>query len=309
MQDRKAKSLRRRLAGLWLLGICLGALPPASAEPLPWALLPLPGVVELKDGVPATGLQLDALRLLEGRLPDMQPSYRAANYRRLQQDMAQGMDFCAAPFFRRADTDRIGYFVPYTVGTPIQLVIRRAELQRFPLRNGRVALGELLRDESLRGGLATARTYPEEIRGLLHSGLEQRSLEWVGGAVGGENLPLMVSVGRLDYSFEFGTIISSLEGDPRLQKPLLSVPLAESMALAESGIYCTRSPWGLRVAGRLDQAIRDLARQPEALLELYRRTLPPQTYQAYGQKIADYYHLRADWPTILPAPATPEVER
>ena len=96
------------------LGLCLllmlALLPvPVRGEPLPWALLPLPGVVELQEDCPPSGMQVEALRLLEARMPDIQPSYRAVNYRRLQQDMAQGMDFCAAPFFRRADSDRIGF--------------------------------------------------------------------------------------------------------------------------------------------------------------------------------------------------------
>lgn len=284
---------------IWVLA-GLGWSTHARAEPLPWALLPLPGVVELEDGVPVRGMQLDALHLLEERMPDLQSSYRAANYRRLQQDMAQGMDFCAAPFFRRADTDRIGHFVPFTVSTPIQLVTRRDELQRFPLHGERVSLRELLQDPHLLGGLSTSRTYPEEIRQLLHGGLESGRLEWVGGASGGENLPLMVSVGRLDYSFEFGTIINSMAGDARLQQPLMAVPLQESLALVESGIYCTRSEWGLRMAGRLDQAIRELSRRPQPMLDLYRRYMPETTYNVYAEKIAAYYRMRADVPPLLP---------
>lgn len=283
---------------IWLLA-GLGS-PFASAEPLPWALLPLPGVVELEAGVPVRGMQLEALHLLEERMPDLQPSYRAANYRRLQRDMTMGMDFCAAPFFRRADTDRIGHFIPFTVSTPIQLVIRRDELQRFPLQNGQISLRLLLQDAKLRGGLSSSRTYPEELRELLQGGLQAGRLEWVGGTTGGESLPLMVSVGRLDYSFEFGTIISSMATDGRLQAPLSSVPLAESLAMVESGIYCTRSPWGLRMAGRLDQAIRELSREPQALLKLYRRYLPSAIYGAYAERIEDYYQTRADLPPLLP---------
>ena len=120
------------------------------------------------------------------------------------------------------------------------------------------------------------------------------------------NLPLMVSVGRLDYSFEFSSIIRSMAGDARMQRPLRSVPLQESLALVESGIYCTRSAWGLRIAGRLDQAIRELAREPEPLLDLYRRYMPAATHDLYADKLADYYRQRADLPPLLPAePAEP----
>lgn len=300
------RGCRKKLVICMLVGFGWSAAAPG--ETLPWALLPLPGVVELENGVPVRGMQLDALHLLEDRLPDVQSTYRAANYRRLQRDMAQGMDFCAAPFFRRADTDRIGYFVPFTVSSPIQLVIRRADLQRFPLQDERISLRTLLQDSKLAGGLSTSRTYPEELRELLHQGLESGRLEWVAGATGGENLPLMVSVGRLDYSFEFSTMVNAMSADPRLHEPLVSVPLDESLALVESGIYCTRSEWGLRMAGRLDQAIRELSRQPQTLLELYRRYMPASTYRMYSEKIAAYYQVRADLPPLLPQklPSTSE---
>ena len=105
---------------------------------------------------------------------------------RLQQDMAQGMDFCAAPFFRRADSDRIGYFVPYVVSTPIQLVIRADALERFAPRGGRVSLARLLEDPALQGGLSSSRTYPDDLLPLLERGLRNGRLQWIGGASGGQ---------------------------------------------------------------------------------------------------------------------------
>ncbi len=287
------------------LGLCLllmlALLPvPVRGEPLPWALLPLPGVVELQEDGPPSGMQVEALRLLEARMPDIQPSYRAVNYRRLQQDMAQGMDFCAAPFFRRADSDRIGYFVPYVVSTPIQLVIRADALERFSPRGGRVSLARLLEDPALQGGLSSSRTYPDDLLPLLERGLRNGRLQWIGGASGGQNLLLMVGSGRLDYSFEFSTIVDSMAADPRLRAPLQSVPLQERLALVESGIYCTRSAWGLRMARRLDTAVREVAREPQALLQLYRRNLPPQIYAVYRDKLRAYYRERADQVPLQP---------
>ena len=110
----------------------------------------------------------------------------------------------------------------------------------------------------------------------------------------------MVGSGRLDYSFEFSTIVDSMAADPRLRAPLQSVPLQERLALVESGIYCTRSAWGLRMARRLDTAVREVAREPQALLQLYRRNLPPQIYAVYRDKLRAYYRERADQVPLQP---------
>lgn len=269
------------------------------AEPLPWALLPLPGIVNLVDGEPSGGFQVQALQLLEQRMPDVQPSYRAVSRLRQLRDMSEGVDFCAAPFFTRADSDRVGYYIPFLLSTPIQAVLRRDQISRFPLEHGRVSLKRLLADEHLRGALATGRTYPLAIRSLLHEAWARERLESVGGRIGGENLLLMVAAGRIDYTLEFATVTRQMNLDPLAGQMLLSVPLLESRGLVESGIYCTRSPWGERMAARLDQAIRELAAEPEPLLELYRQWLPEETRQAYAEELAQAYRERSRTPVRL----------
>lgn len=278
-----------------LIGLCLSLA--ARAEPLSWVLLPLAGVVELEEGRPLRGVQVEALELLEQYLPDMQTSYRTANFSRVRRDMANGLELCAAPFLRDSVGQEAGYFVPFLVATPIQMVIRRADLERFPVQNGRVSLQQTLTDRRLNGGLSVSRTYPREIRGLLQQGLESSALEWISGPASGDNVLLMISAGRLDYGFEFGTVFAGLSKDPRLQAPLLALPMEEGTELEESGIHCTRGAWGERMAQRLDEAVRELASEPEALLEVYRRHMPAASYAAYAGQIADYYRARAQRPS------------
>lgn len=288
--------------GCRFLMLILALLAPSGrlfAEVLPWALLPLAGIVNLVDGEPKGGLQMEALELLERQMPDVQPTYRAVSRLRQLRDMAEGADFCAAPFFHNAEGEKVGYFIPFTLSTPIQAVMRRDQLPRFALQQGRLPVARVIADTRLRGAVAAGRTYPQEIRALLADASASGRLETVGGQVGGENLLRMIAAGRVDYGFEFATVIRQMNQRPQVDGVLVGVRLEESHALVESGIYCTRSPWGRRMALRLDAAIRQLAAEPEPLLALYPRWLPEETYQAYARELAQAYRARSLQPVQL----------
>src|SRR5690606_33040716 len=220
----------------------------------------------------------EALKLLERQMPEVQPTYRAVSRLRQLRDMGDGLDFCAAPFFHNTDGEKVGYFIPFTLSTPIQAVMRRDQLPRFPLQQGRLPVARVIDTAGLRGAIAAGRTYPLEIRALLAQASASGRLDIVGGQVGGENLLLMIAAGRVDYGFEFATVIRQMNQRSQVGGALVGIRLQESLTLVESGIYCTRSPWGRRMALRLDAAIRRLAAEPEPLLALYPRWLPQETY-------------------------------
>lgn len=283
-----------------LLGAVLACCSATTvADVLPWALLPLPGVVDVVDGEPQGGLQVEALALLQQQMPEMTVTYRSVSRRRLMREMADGVDFCAAPFFLDAPGHEVGHFVPFILSTPIQAVLRRDQRPRFPLVGGRLSLQQTLADPSLRGALAAGRTYPREIQDLLSRARAEGRLTTVGGPVGGENLLLMIAAGRIDYSFEFASVTRQMNERPQVRGALVGVPLLEYHDLVQSGIYCTRSPWGERMAQRLDEAIRRLAADPQDLLLLYPRWVPEETYQAYAGDLARAYRQRSRTPVQL----------
>mgnify|MGYP002619520218 CR=1 FL=1 len=267
---------------------------------LDWALWPIPGAVNLVDGQPRDGIAMEALDLLMARLPELQPRYRLANRPRQQYDMEQGLAFCSMPLLRRADSDQIGYFIPFMASTPIQAVIRQDDRERFPLENGSLSLSRLLADTDLRGGVSGFRTYPTELAAWFSEAQTAGRLESVTGALSGENLLLMVSHGRLDFTFEFATVTRAITRRLAVQAPLLSLPIQEHRELVETGIYCTRSDWGRAMAARLDLAVRQIAAEPGVLLALYERWVPEETYQAFADELRAYYLQRAGQPTALP---------
>ncbi len=287
----------------WLLVVWMGiASLQAWAEQLDMALWPIPGAVNLHEGRPSDGLTMDGLALLWTRLPDLEPSYRLANRPRQQRMMAEGIDFCAAPLFRRDDSDRDGYFIPFMASTPIQAIIRARDLERFPVEDGYLSLYRLLDETPLRAGISGFRTYTPYIQAWAENATRLGRLDRVNGSQNGENLLQMVSHGRIDLTFELSSVSHALSQGPTLPEPLLSVPLDGDRSLFETGIYCTRSLWGHAMAKRLDQAIREVSAEPEALIELYAGSLPAETWATFEPAMREYYGIRASTPTLFEQP-------
>ncbi len=282
-------------------------------EVLEWTVWPLPGLVNVENGKPTDGITMAGVRMLMAQLPDLQPEFRLANRLRQQRNMAMGDNFCSTPLMRRGDTDTVGYFIPFMASTPIQAVIRKADLARYPLEDGRLSLQRLVQETELRGGLSAFRTYPPGIEAWFQKAQAAGRAEDITGTQSGENLLLMVSHGRLDLTFEFATITRAMSQRLRIKEPLLSLPVHEQRELVESGIYCTRTEWGRSMAERLDEAVRAVVADTENFMPLYDQWVPAETYHAYEAELTDYYRRRATQPTdfgphlslpaAVPAPA------
>ena len=304
--------MNRKPLRWWYLAVCCLLLSAAgsaaaqsadpeasSAEALNWTVWPLPGVVNVRDGQPTDGATMDMLRLVMAKLPAFEAHYRLGNRFRQQQEMQQGQDFCSTPLFRRADTDEYAYFIPFMASTPIQMVIRRSAATEFPLEDGAISLMALAERDDLRGGYSGFRTYPPVLANWLEQARRDDRIERATGTPSGENLLRMVSLERIDYAFEFSILINTVNKRLRSGEALRGVPIKGHRALVEAGIYCSKTPWGKRVAGELDRVIRELAGDPETFLSLYRPWVPAETYRLYEADLESYYLRRALRPTEL----------
>jgi uncharacterized protein (TIGR02285 family) len=282
----------------WLILAGFFALPALATEQLSWALMPVPGVVNLRAGQPYDGLLVEYLRLLDAQLGDVQVHYPASNQQRAFNDIAHGRNLCTAPLLRNAERDQVGYFVPLLMSPPMQVVMRADDVQRLPLINGELWLEQLLSSELL-GGFAIQRIYPATLQVRL---AQEAQLVGVNITANGDRLLLMLSHKRFDYTFEYPT---TLVGFTRLypqQSALLSVPLADFAELPVFGSYCTRNDWGRAMSLRIDTAARALAAEPQSIEALYQRWLPAENWQRYALPIGQFLRERAQQPPVLLAP-------
>ncbi len=285
-----------RLFKFVLLTLALGLLPAATlvrADSLVWGVVPLPGAFNVHNGQVIGGILFDSTRLLEAQLPELQMRYQVMPTSRLKRRM-DALDYmCSSGHLQSAERDRVGYFVPHVVFTPIHVLIRRQTLDQLLIENGAVSLDWLFGRTYLRGALAKNRVYPEDIRQRLQQAQTKGYIQALGGSMAGENLLLMVSHGRLDYVFDYPLIYTEVARHFSLSEPLISVPLRESSNLVPVGIYCPRNAWGARMAMRLDHAIREISAQPETMLALYQRWLPPKVYEHYRKELLGFFQQRA----------------
>lgn len=281
-----------------LLGLGLQS---ALAEPLTLGLYAMPGAVNLRGDKPYDGMLYEYLRLLEPQLQGVQVSYKLSSFLRLQKDMAEGHSLCSSAHLRSPERDRIGYFVPYLVSPPMQVVVRAETFARLPLREGRLWIADLLA-ANLRGGYFLQRTYPPVFQALLSAPSAEPGLIAVPVAVNTDRLLRMLSHQRFDYTLEYPTTLTDYLRNNPDNVPLRSVSLADAADLQVAGSYCTRNAWGRAMALRIDAAVRARLSQPEPVLALYQHWLPAESYQLYGADIEAYLRQRAAQPLSLPAP-------
>lgn len=286
-----------RLLHIALLAGLFWAMP-LPAQQLTWGVVPLPGAFNVRDGELVDGVLYEAMQLLEAKLPELQMRYEVLPMARIEQRMLDHDPFCSSGLLQSEERDRLGYFVPHVASTPMHLLIRRQSLDQLLIENGQVSLDWLLGNPYLRGALAKTRVYPADIRERLQQAQARGQLPIMGGSLAGENLLLMVSHRRLDYVFEYPVIYTEVLRHFTLSEPLVNVPLKESAELVPVGIYCPRTAWGADMARRIDQAVRQLSGEPQALLDLYQRWLPAEVYAHYRPAFLRFLQQRAQQPAL-----------
>lgn len=278
---------------------CLSGALLAQAEELVWGVVPIPGAFNVRDGEVVDGVLFEAMQLLAKRLPELQMRYEVLPMTRVEQRMGEKGEMCSSGQLQSPERDRVGYFVPHVVITPIHVLVRRQTLDQLLIEDGKVSLDWLFANPYLRGALARSRVYPPDIRQQLQAAMAGGRIQELGGSLAGENLLLMVSHHRLDYVFDYPLIYTEVSRHFSLSDALISVPLRESSQLVTVGIYCSRSAWGAHMARRLDQAVREVAAAPASTMALYKHWLPPEVFAHYHEQLLQFFAQRASAPPLL----------
>lgn len=256
------------------------------AEDMTWAVLDVPGAASHRDGTPDEGIVLDAQKLLEAQLPGLIHRYERSTPRRLDRDLFAGRPICSTLTLRNPDRSKSGVFIPYLPALPMELVSRADLLPALAVEHGQASLAKLL-EKPLKGGISSTRAYPPELADLIDKGVKQGTLEIINTSSPGVNLIAMVSLKRLDYTFEFPIVSAEIRRATPYSTVLVSVPMMENPSLIPTGIYCPRNVWGRQMAKRIDTAIQRVASKPEPLLQLYRNQKP-----SYEPQLREYFRER-----------------
>jgi uncharacterized protein (TIGR02285 family) len=285
---------RKTLVALALLFGCTCST--ANDNQVTWSLPDWAGFSNFHDQQPVDGLVYETLRLITEQLPEYQHGFRLGNVPRTFKDIAAGKPVCFGAALATAERDRIGYFAPMMVLPPVHLIVRPELATRLRPRVP-LPLRELLNEPELRGVVTKGRLYGPALQALLH-GQPPSNLQLVHTPNLGTNLSVMVAYKRADYTLEYPL--------PRLlhaagPSQLTALPLEETGPFAISGVYCAKTPWGLRLIERFRQEVGKQARQPQALLAIYERWLPASQLPDFQPHIAAFLQHLAETPATPPS--------
>jgi uncharacterized protein (TIGR02285 family) len=272
--------------------VALGAVAPAVAQPSPppappllrWMVQDMAPHFVYRDGKPPQRVEdlgqgeVDGfLRLLIERMPQYRHEFIELSLPRFEAQVRQGETLCSVLHVRTPERLQWLYFTalyPAMMSRQIHVVVRREDLARFEANGQPLQLADLLRRTDLTGLLPRDRSYGPRIDRLLVADPERTPRSIVAGR-GAQLLP-MLRAKRMDYTLEYPITVDEFSaahpGPPELAK----LPLAEGRSTLIATAGCSRTPEGRRAIEAMDQAVRQLAADPQrdAWIKAWRNGAP-----------------------------------
>ncbi len=252
---------------------------PADSE-ITWNMSPWPGLINIRDGQPDSGIIVELMQLLIQQLPEYQHRYSQANLTRGLDQLKRERLSCFLPVFPTPERSEHGYYVGLFTAMPHQLVVRTADVERIAAGQTEVSLQLLLQDHSLRGGLVRDRSYGPVLDPLLQAAKVQPQLQRIQTSSAGSNLYGMLEHGRIDYLLDYAEVVQYVQTKQNVARGLSLLPLQETSTPYVSGIYCSKTEAGAALIRRID----DIARRPEIIarfIAAQNTYIPPATLRHY----------------------------
>lgn len=254
-----------------LVCLALGLPGAVRADPLRilWVVSHSPPMFSLENGrAPQRPEQLGQgeldgmLRLLTQRMPQYRHEFVVAEYPRLEALARQGEPVCSNLLLRTPE--RLSWLHFTHTHVPLQArqihFVTRAELlPRLGLKPGAVVdLAALLARPDLKGLLERQRSYGKEVDALL----QRRGQALLAQAMPrrGTNLLRMLSAGRMDFTLEYGVMVTAYNRNEEPPAPLVALPLSGAPpTTARATLACARNGQGRELIEAVDAAVRRLA--------------------------------------------------
>lgn len=282
---RGALSAALLAAGLALAQPVSPATPSAPPAPvLRWLVQDMAPHFNYRDGRPPERTEdlgqgeIDGfLRLLVERMPQFRHEFVELSLPRFEAQVRQGETICSVLHLRTPERLHWLYFTtlyPPMLSRQIHVIVRRDDLSRFESKGQPLQLADLLRRTDLVGLVPRDRSFGPRIDKLLaaNPGRAPR------GIVAGRNVNLlpMLRARRMDYTLEYPITVDDFSATHPGPPELAKLPLVEGRSTLVATAGCSRTPDGRRAIEAMDQAVRQLAADPqrEAWIKTWRNGAP-----------------------------------
>ena len=283
-----SRATRLLAAASAALAAWVGAAGSAAAQPatpvLHWLVQDMPPHFSYRDGKAPQRVEdlgdgeVDGfLRLLIERMPQYRHEFIELSLPRFEAQVRQGETICSVLHVRTPERLQWLYFTtlhPPMLSRQIHVVVRREDLAKFASNGQPLQLADLLRRTDLTGLLPRDRSFGPRIDRLLAEHPERAPRSVVAGR--GAHLLPMLRARRMDYTLEYPVAVDDFSASHAGPPELVKLPLVEGRSTLVATAGCGRTPDGRRAIEAMDQAVRQLAADPqrEAWIKAWRKGTP-----------------------------------
>lgn len=284
--------------------------PVATGTALPvlrWLVQDLPPHFPFRDGKPpqrpedlGPGEVEGFLRLLIERMPQYRHEFAELSLPRFEAQVRQGETLCSLLHVRTPERLQWLYFTslhPPLLSRQIHVIVRREDLARFESKGQPLQLADLLRRTDLTGLLPRDRSFGPRIDKLLAEFPQRAPRSIVAGR--SSHLLAMLKARRMDYTLDYPATVDDYSAQRPGPPELAKLPLAEGRSTLVATGSCSRTPDGRRAIEAMDQAVRQLAGDPQrdAWIRAWRGNAPIDAEDQ--QRLARYFDDRARGPAQI----------
>jgi len=255
-----------------LAGSVVAQPQPQSVQPvLHWLVQDMPPHFSYRDGKPPQRAEdlgqgeVDGfLRLVLERMPQYRHEFIELSLPRFEAQVRQGETICSVLHVRTPERLQWLYFTtlfPPMLSRQIHVIVRREDLAKFESNGQPLQLADLMRRTDLTGLIPRDRSFGPRIDRLLAASPDRAPRSIVAGR--GANLLPMLRARRMDYTLEYPTAADEYTANHPGGPELVKLPLAEGRSTLVATAGCSRTPEGRRAIEALDQAVRQLAADPQ----------------------------------------------
>lgn len=267
----------------------LGSVPVEDAGTLTWLVGDV-GVARTEKTRRPSDTLLDWLM---HQLPDLKQPRMAVNGLRGWQLLSTGQPVCHSNMARTPEREAQLYFSNTALYATPQVYVRPELVKPLPRdAHGEVDLPRLLADPQFTGAVVQSRSYGVTIDAWLR---ERSDAPWLQRHVApdfGSNMLPLLTLGRVDYVIEYPAAVSTLAHQVPAVRTLVGLPIAGTDKVLTVGVACPRTPWGLAMIRRVDQALS--SPQGVALLrKAMDRDWPREAQRSVAERIEAFFARRS----------------
>lgn len=261
--------------------IAFSSEPASAKESITWMLSDYPPI-----GI-AGGPRKDAgigdllVRLVARHLPEIEHHYQRANLKRMLAELEAGHEVCVPGLIKTAERERTMHFtqLPMLLLTPLSLIIRKQDQSLYG-ESDSVSLEEVIRNPSLKLGLADGASFGEQIDAIINRHKGEKHLYLDRSTSLKRGLLRMIASKRIDYSIGYPWMVEYLAEEVGLSGQFVMLKLRESASPVIWYATCSKSEWGLARIKEIDEVLMRVRPTPEyrSIAEMW---LPKESLSEY----------------------------